>query len=104
MIEDPTRTKDLIKAIEESNDTFSMQSFDQHLMRLVKDQTIAYDEALKLSTHPENFALKYSGVSSGGATWDGASAAGEPVQPSEWGPGGGVRVFELDDDEGGESA
>lgn len=69
MIEDPMRTKDLRVAIEESRNSMGMQSFDQSLMDLIVADLVTYEEALKLSSKPEDFALKYSGVSSGGDQW-----------------------------------
>ncbi len=93
MIEDPVRTKELIKAIEESRDTFSMQSFDWCLMDMVKRDVIDYQEALRLSTNPENFALRFSGISSGGASWE-AHSVGE----ADDGWDNNHKVFELDED------
>ncbi len=62
MILDPNKSKQIIKAIEESHETFGMQSFDQSLMQLVSQQKIDYQEALALSTNPSDFALRYKGV------------------------------------------
>lgn len=61
-IEDPSRTNDLHKVIEESTDSWGMQSFDQGLMSLVNSKLIHYDEAYRLSSNPEDFALRHSGV------------------------------------------
>ncbi len=71
MIEDPERTKDIRNAIEESRDTFGMQSFDQSLMDLLSNDLIDYDEALRLSGNPEDFQLKAAGIAEGGASWHG---------------------------------
>lgn len=72
MIEMPERTKDLSIAIEQSRDTWGMQSFDQHLMQLIAQKKITFDEALKHCTNPEDFTVKYNGVSqhSEGNNWD----------------------------------
>ncbi len=69
MIEEPSKTKDLRLVIEESKDTVGMQSFDQSLMDLVGHGLVEYDEALRLSSHPEDFQLHYSGVISGNQEW-----------------------------------
>ncbi len=69
MIEDPARTKELRTAIEQSRDTMGMQSFDQSLMDLVASELISYEEAMSLASTPEDFALRYSGVSSGKDQW-----------------------------------
>lgn len=61
-ISDPKRTSELRKIIEDGQ-AWGMQSFDQSLMHLVNSDKISYEEALKSSTSPENFAIRYSGVS-----------------------------------------
>lgn len=91
MIETPARTRDIIRVIEESGETFGMQSFDQHLTELVKSKVIAYDEALLLSTHPENFALKFRGIQSGGDQW------ANKDKVASWGEA--TNSFELDDED-----
>jgi twitching motility protein PilT len=62
-ITDPKRTGELKKIMEESKNAWGMITFDQHLMELVNTGKITYEEALKTSTSPENFAIRYSGVS-----------------------------------------
>lgn len=69
MIEDPEKTNELRVAIEESRETFGMQSFDQSLMDLLTQDLIDYDEALRLSTNPEDFNLRAAGVASGSPQW-----------------------------------
>jgi twitching motility protein PilT len=49
-----------------------MQSFDQGLMQLVKQELITYDEALKHVTNPDDFALRFRGIgSTSDGTWEG---------------------------------
>ncbi len=62
-ITDPQRTGELKQIMEESKNAWGMITFDQHLMELVNTGQITYEEALKTSTSPENFAIRYSGVS-----------------------------------------
>lgn len=69
MIEDPARTKDILLAIEESRDTFGMQSFDQSLMDLLSADLIEYEEALKLTNNPDDFQLRAAGLAEGGGSW-----------------------------------
>lgn len=69
MIEDPDKTKDINLAIEDSKDSMGMQSFDQSLMDLLSRDLIDYDEALKLSSNPEDFQLRAAGVASGSPQW-----------------------------------
>lgn len=61
-IADPARTQDIRKIIEESQAAWGMCTFDQNLMELISKDLITYEEALKTSTSPENFAVRYSGV------------------------------------------
>lgn len=65
MIEDPEKTNEIRNAIEESRDTYGMISFDQSLMDLLSQDLIDYDEALRLSTNPEDFNLRAAGVANG---------------------------------------
>lgn len=69
MIEDPARTKDILNAIEESRDTFGMQSFDQSLMDLLSADLIEYEEALKLTNNPDDFQLRAAGLAEGHGSW-----------------------------------
>jgi twitching motility protein PilT len=41
-----------------------MQTFDQALMDLVKRKVISYEEALRQSSNPDDFKLKFSGIDS----------------------------------------
>ncbi|GAB4435761.1 MAG: type IV pilus twitching motility protein PilT [bacterium] len=64
LIEDPTRTKAIRDAIAEGANIYGMQTFDQSLYSLMKNNLITYEEALKNATNPADFALKVSGVDS----------------------------------------
>ena len=57
LIEDKDRTKELHDAISQGTDSYGMQSFDQSLMGLVKSGLVAYDEAVRQATNPDDFAL-----------------------------------------------
>jgi len=63
MIEDDKRTGEIVLAIEEGQVSRGMQSFDQSLMDLLGKSLIDYNEAINLSTSPEDFAIRYSGIS-----------------------------------------
>ena len=63
LISDPARTAEIVSVIEESRTPWEMQTFDQALFQMVKDQKIDIKEAMQLATNPENFALKQSGIS-----------------------------------------
>ena len=82
-IEDATRTSELRNIIEDSRATFGMQSFDQCLMDLLTQEVIDYDEAVRLSTNPEDFSLRVQGVISGGDHWQENEKMRQKGQ-SEW--------------------
>ena len=56
--------------IEEGVTQYGMQSFDQSLMKLLRDELIIEDEALKYCTNPNEFMLHLKGInSSSDRTW-----------------------------------
>src|SRR5436853_90754 len=71
MIEDKDRTKEIPTAIAQSYTTYGMQTFDQSRMLLFKQNIIAYEEALRQCSNPDDFALRVSGISgTSDSTWD----------------------------------
>jgi len=79
-IDDKEKTKQLHDAISQGYVSYGMQTFDQSLMKLYTANLISYDEALRQSSNPDDFALKVSGVSStSDATWDGFESQQEDV-------------------------
>ncbi len=64
LIDDREKTIQLKDAIAQGYTTYGMQSFDQALMDLVKRKVISYDEALRQSSNPDDFKLKFSGIDS----------------------------------------
>ncbi|MDJ0787607.1 MAG: type IV pilus twitching motility protein PilT [Myxococcota bacterium] len=70
-IADKDRTKELSDAISKGFTTYGMQTFDQSLMHLVKQELVTYDEALKHVSNPDDFALRFRGIAStSDGTWD----------------------------------
>jgi len=70
-IADKERTKELPDAIAKGFTTYGMQTFDQSLMHLVKQELVTYEEALKHVSNPDDFALRFRGVAStSDGTWD----------------------------------
>ena len=57
---------------------YGMQTFDQSLLQLHREELITYETARDAATNPDDFDLKVKGIlSTGEMTWDaGASAAG----------------------------
>jgi twitching motility protein PilT len=64
LIADKDRTKELSDAISKGFTTYGMQTFDQSLMSLVKQDLVTYDEALKNVSNPDDFALRFRGIAS----------------------------------------
>jgi len=84
-IDDKDKTKQLPDAIAQGFTTYGMQTFDQSLMQLYSNKLITYEEAMRQSTNPYDFALKVSGISStSNSTWDQFTAE----EPEEGASGG----------------
>ncbi len=71
LIEDKDRTKEIPDAIAQGHQTYGMQTFDQSLMSLVRQGIITYEEAHRQATNPDDFALRFSGISAtSDSKWD----------------------------------
>lgn len=64
LIDDREKTALLKDTIAQGYTSYGMQSFDQALMDLVKNEVISYEEALRQSSNPDDFKLKFSGIDS----------------------------------------
>ena len=70
-IADPEMTKELNDAIAKGFTTYGMQSFDQSLMQHVKAGLVTYEEALMHVSNPDDFALRFKGISgTSDSSWD----------------------------------
>ncbi len=70
LIDDREKTVMLKDAIAQGHTTYGMQTFDQSLMKLVHTNIISFEEALRQSSNPDDFKLKFSGISStADASW-----------------------------------
>jgi twitching motility protein PilT len=70
-ISDKDRTKEIHDAITKGFTTYGMQTFDQSLMHLVKQNLVTYEEALKHVSNADDFALRFRGIAStSDGTWD----------------------------------
>jgi twitching motility protein PilT len=70
-IDNEEKTKQLPEAIAQGFVAYGMQTFDQSLMQLYTKKLITYEEAMRQSTNPDDFALKVSGISSqSDSSWD----------------------------------
>jgi len=61
---DPDKTKLVHDVIAQGAIHWGMQTFDQSLFNLFKSGLIAYEEALRRATNPDDFALRVRGVQS----------------------------------------
>jgi len=95
-IGDKDRTKELSDAIAKGFTTYGMQTFDQSLMQLVKQELVTYEEALKHVSNPDDFALRFRGIAStSDGTWEDFEA--DDDQPKK-DAGGGDSDDKADDD------
>ena len=83
LIEDKDRTKEIQDAIAQGHQSYGMQTFDQSLMSLVRNNIVTYEEAHRQSTNPDDFALRFSGISgTSDSKWDdfdGAAGEAKPI-------------------------
>ena len=70
-IEDKDKTRKIREAIAQGFVSYGMQTFDQSLMALLKENLITLDEAMRQASNPDDFALRVRGISStSDVTWD----------------------------------
>lgn len=93
MIEDPEKTRMISHAIETSAKATGMQTFDQSLLKLIKNEVITLKDALKICNHPDDFYLKYSGISPGQSD---TKITTQPKEPDEL---PSFPSFDLEDDD-----
>jgi twitching motility protein PilT len=66
-----------------------MQTCDQSLMTLFKQNIITYEEALRQCSNPDDFALRVSGISAtSDSSWDSFEGGKDETQT----PGGGQKA------------
>ncbi|MBJ6725606.1 type IV pilus twitching motility protein PilT [Geomesophilobacter sediminis] len=83
-IDDKEKTKQIPEAIAAGFTTYGMQTFDQSLMQLFTHKLITYEEAVRQSSNPDDFALKVSGISStSDSSWDDFVKAEEQPEAEE---------------------
>ena len=70
-IQEKDKTNEINDAISKGVTAYGMQSFDQSLMNLMQEGLIAYDEALKNCSNPDDFALRVKGIlATSDTTWE----------------------------------
>jgi twitching motility protein PilT len=84
-IENKEKTKLIRDAISQGTSQYGMQTFDQSLYRLYRQDLISFEEALRQATNPDEFKLRVAGIHStaDAATeqMDQASAASDTLNP-----------------------
>ncbi len=65
-IAEPDKTRKLEEVIAAGGSEYGMQTFDQSLMSLYQRGLVTYEEALRWSSNPNDFALKVRGIESAG--------------------------------------
>ena len=71
LIADKDRVNEVRDAIAKGFTTYGMQTFDQSLMAHVKRGLVSYEEALTHVANPDDFALRFKGVSgTSDSQWD----------------------------------
>ncbi|HEY4745426.1 MAG TPA: type IV pilus twitching motility protein PilT [Desulfuromonadaceae bacterium] len=89
-IDDENKTKEIHDAIAQGYVSYGMQTFDQSLMKLLTSGLITYEEAMRQSSNPDDFALKMSGISStSDASWEGFE---HKEEESEAGPAENLEI------------
>jgi twitching motility protein PilT len=69
---DENRTGEINDAIADGTVSYGMQTFDQSLMALVRDNRVSYHEAMRNATNPNDFALRMKGIrGTSDSKWDG---------------------------------
>ncbi|MFH1262089.1 MAG: type IV pilus twitching motility protein PilT [Pseudomonadota bacterium] len=96
LVESDQRTKEIHDAISQGFVSYGMQTFDQSLMGLLSHKLITYEEALRQSSNPDDFALRVKGVSSTSDTsWDDfekARSGGGGGKEGGGDPSGGIKI------------
>ncbi|MEX0935773.1 MAG: PilT/PilU family type 4a pilus ATPase [Gemmatimonadota bacterium] len=79
-IRDPDRTQEIADLIEEGREHYGSQSFDQHLLDLVRDKQVTFKTAKAAATNPSDFDLKVNFLNEGvDAPAEGLSSTGDDM-------------------------
>jgi twitching motility protein PilT len=86
-IRDSTKTPDIPAVIAAGHAQYGMQTFDQSLLQLHREELITYETARDAATNPDDFDLKVKGIlSTGEMTWDAGGPAAPPAAAPARGP------------------
>jgi twitching motility protein PilT len=99
-IRDKEKTPQIPATIAAGQSQYGMQSFDQSLLALYRDDMISLETAMEAATNPDDFALKIRGIfSAAEMTWEvGSEDPGKPgARPIPGSPtAGGATFFKKD--------
>jgi len=85
-IRDHDKTPHIPTVIAAGQAQYGMQTFDQSLLQLHREELITYETARDAATNPDDFDLKVKGIlSTGEMTWE-TAASGQPVAPAPIAP------------------
>ncbi len=94
-ITDETRTDEIPDAIAEGMIAYGMQTFDQSLMALVKENKVSYHEAMRQATNPNDFALRMKGIrGTSDSKWDQFEGDTPGEQGEDSGEQGNPTIFQ----------
>jgi len=97
LIIDKDRTREVRDAISKGHLAYGMQTFDQSLMLLYKKGLIAFEEALRQSSNPDDFKLKASGISgTSDSGWSGFDGEGNGDKGGDAEGGGESDDFDFE--------
>lgn len=82
-IKDPSRLEEIFDLIEEGRETYGSQSFDQHLMDLVRADLVTFEVAKAAANNPSDFDLKMNTFGSSSRTSGTADLAGSENMANE---------------------
>ncbi len=99
-IRDPEKTTEIPAIIAAGQSQYGMQTFDQSLLALYRDDMISLETAMEAATNSDDFALKIRGIfSAAEMTWEvGSEEPGKPgARPVPGAPtAGGSNFFKKD--------
>ena len=85
-IKEADKTSQIPSVIAAGQSQYGMQTFDQSLLGLYREELITYEVARDAATNPDDFDLKVQGIfSTGEMTWE-TSGAGQQSQPGSAAP------------------
>jgi len=87
-IRDASKTAEIPAFIAAGHSQYGMQTFDQSLLQLHREELITYETARDAATNPDDFDLKVKGIlSTGEMTWEtGGQPAGRDAVPASAAP------------------